>query len=110
MIEMMNKNVAGFLYNIMRGWNMDEQFIEELLPATMDPELVITSPSLQKPQRKRRSLWRKKRCSSWIMIIRIKPFMRSLAHMKVLQARQCFRWGKRQAGSRRMQQRQGRRS
>ena len=40
LIEMMNKNVAAFLYNIMRAWNMDEQFAEKLLRATVDPELV----------------------------------------------------------------------
>ena len=38
--KMMNKNVAAFLYNVMRGWNMDEQFIEKLLRATVVPELV----------------------------------------------------------------------
>ena len=40
LIEMMNKNVAAFLYNIMRGWDMDEQYIEIFLSATVDPELV----------------------------------------------------------------------
>ena len=40
LIEMMNKNVAAFLYNIIRGWNMDEHFTEKLLRATVDPELV----------------------------------------------------------------------
>ena len=40
MIEMMNKNVAAFLHHVMRGWNMDEEFIGNLLCATVDPELV----------------------------------------------------------------------
>ena len=40
MIETLNKNVAAFLYHVMRGWNMDEHFIENLLCATVDPELV----------------------------------------------------------------------
>ena len=40
MIEIMNKNVEAFLYHVMRGWNMDEQFIGSLFRATMDPELV----------------------------------------------------------------------
>ena len=40
LMEMMNKIVAAFLYNMMRGWDMDEQYIEKLLSATVDPELV----------------------------------------------------------------------
>ena len=36
MIEMMNKNVAAFLHHVMRGWNMDEEFIGNLLCATVD--------------------------------------------------------------------------
>ena len=40
MIEMMNKSLAAFLYHVMRGWNMDEEFIGNLLCVTVDPELV----------------------------------------------------------------------
>ena len=40
MIETMNKNVAAFLHHVMRGWNMDEEFIGNLLCTTVDPELV----------------------------------------------------------------------
>ena len=40
LVEMMNKNVAAFLYHIMRGWNMDENFTENLLRASVDPTLV----------------------------------------------------------------------
>ena len=40
LVEMMNKNVAAFFYHIMRGWNMDEHFIEKLLIASVDPTLV----------------------------------------------------------------------
>lgn len=40
LLEMMNKNVAAFLYHIMRSWNMDEKFVEELLCASVDPDLV----------------------------------------------------------------------
>ena len=29
-IEMMNKSVAAFLHHVMRGWNMDEEFIGNL--------------------------------------------------------------------------------
>ena len=31
LVETMNKNVTAFLYHIMRGWNIDKQFIEKLL-------------------------------------------------------------------------------
>ena len=40
MIEIMNKNVAAFLYHAMWGWNMDEEFIGNILCASVDPELV----------------------------------------------------------------------
>ena len=40
MVEMMNKNVAAFLYYVTLEWDMDESFIKTLLSKTVDPELV----------------------------------------------------------------------
>merc|ERR1711966_539255 len=40
LVEMMNKNVAAFLYHIMRSWNMDQHFIGKLLRTSVDPSMV----------------------------------------------------------------------
>ena len=129
MIEMTNKNVAVFLHHVMPGRNMYEEFIGNLLYATVDPELVadidnckwdaktqtLRTPKdeendkqksiedsawynsdyvaqLAKTTGKKRSLWLKKRLPSWTMSIRTKHLMRSLDHVRGLQARQCFRY------------------